>query len=36
MNLLSVWSHLLKLVGEGRVVVAGDSPPALAATYLLA
>ena len=33
---MSVWSHLLKLVAEGRVVVAGDAPPALAASYALA
>lgn len=30
---MSVWSHLLKLVGEGRVAVEGGGPPALAARY---
>ena len=30
---MSVWSHLLKLVGEGRVEVEGSLPPALAARY---
>ena len=31
---MSVWSHLLKLVGEGRVAVEGGGPPALAARYV--
>jgi glyoxylase-like metal-dependent hydrolase (beta-lactamase superfamily II) len=30
---MSVWSHLLKLVGEGRVEVEGSLPPALGARY---
>jgi glyoxylase-like metal-dependent hydrolase (beta-lactamase superfamily II) len=30
---MSVWSHLLKLVAEGRVSVADDGPPALRARY---
>ncbi len=30
---MSVWSHLLKLVGEGRVEVEGCGPPALRAVY---
>jgi glyoxylase-like metal-dependent hydrolase (beta-lactamase superfamily II) len=31
---MSVWAHLLKLVADGRVVVADGEPPALAAAYL--
>jgi glyoxylase-like metal-dependent hydrolase (beta-lactamase superfamily II) len=31
---MSVWSHLLKLVGEGRVTVEDGGPPALAARYV--
>jgi glyoxylase-like metal-dependent hydrolase (beta-lactamase superfamily II) len=30
---MSVWSHILKLVAEGRVSVAGGGPPALSARY---
>jgi glyoxylase-like metal-dependent hydrolase (beta-lactamase superfamily II) len=30
---MSVWSHLLKLVAEGRVEVEGSLPPALGARY---
>jgi hypothetical protein len=32
---MSVWSHLLKLVGEGRVAVDGGGPAALAARYVV-